>query len=284
MKPRTLRNASSKASHGPLAPLRRIRRAEVAARDPQRRPPGLRRQAARRQDGVEQGQAERSEDRRRPQVRLDPFEDGPQADQLARGVEVEQLVGQVLRPGDVREAGAQHGAHRLGPTSAVALRRVVGVEWRLALVGPAALVAADRAAVVACDRPRRPRRGLVFHDQMNSSATSIRPQVAQRVAKRSPIDTLRLDSRRGEAAIPWNAASRWRTSGGRSTTSASILASGLDSSETARRQRSTAARATQPPRPNRSATTSPGPVWRSIRAATIDGGGAGARRSKTGSE
>ena len=57
---------------------------------------------------------------------------------------------------------------------------------------------------------------------MNSSATSIRPQVAQRVANRSPIETLRLDSRRGDAAMPWNAASRWRTSGGRRTTSASI--------------------------------------------------------------
>ncbi len=59
--------------------------------------------------------------------------------------------------------------------------------------------------------------------------------------------------------MPWNAASRWRTSGGRRTTSASIRVSGLDSSEMARRCRSTAARATQPPRPKRSATTSPGP-------------------------
>ena len=40
------------------------------------------------------------------------------------------------------------------------------------------------------------------------------------------METLRLDSRRGEADMPWNAASRWRTSGGRSTTSASIRVSG----------------------------------------------------------
>ena len=59
-------------------------------------------------------------------------------------------------------------------------------------------------------------------DQMISSATSVRSHVAQRVANRSPIETLRLDSRRGDAASPWNAASRWRTSGGRRTTSASI--------------------------------------------------------------
>jgi len=119
-------------------------------------------------------------------------------------------------------------------------------------------------------------------DQVNSSATSIRPHVAHRVAKRSPIETLRLDSPRGDADMPWNAASRWRTSGGRSTTSASIRVSGLDSIEMARRCRSTAARATQPPRPARSATTSPGPVWASIRAASRSAGGAGANRSKTG--
>ena len=42
---------------------------------------------------------------------------------------------------------------------------------------------------------------------MNSSATSIRSQVAQRVPNRSPIATFRLDWPRGEALIAWNAAS-----------------------------------------------------------------------------
>ena len=48
---------------------------------------------------------------------------------------------------------------------------------------------------------------------------------------------------------------------------------------TARRWRSTAARAIQPPRPCRSATTSPGAVCASIRAATRSGDGGGASRS-----
>src|SRR4051812_26253949 len=112
--------------------------------------------------------------------------------------------------------------------------------------------------------------------------TRVRPHVAQRVANISPMEALRLDSRRGDAARPWNAASRCRTSGGRRTTSASIRLSGLASSETARRWRSTAVRATQPPRPNRSATTSPGPVCASIRVLTRPAGGGGASRSKTG--
>jgi hypothetical protein len=117
-----------------------------------------------------------------------------------------------------------------------------------------------------------------------SSATSIRPHVAHRVAKWSSIHAFRLVSPRGEAARLWIAASRCRMSGGRRTTSASIRVSGLDSSETARRWWSMAARPTQPPRPKRSATTSPAPVCWSIRAAMTAGGGAGAMRSKTGSE
>ena len=90
----------------------------------------------------------------------------------------------------------------------------------------------------------------------------------EQVAERRPSGSTRAAARRPCA---WNAASRWRTSGGRRTTSASSRVSGLDSSETARRCRSTAARATQPPRPNRSATTSPGLECASIRAATSAG-------------
>ncbi len=119
---------------------------------------------------------------------------------------------------------------------------------------------------------------------MNSSTTATRPQVAQRVANSSPIEIFRLDSWRGAAAIAWIAASRWRTSGGRRTISASRRVSGLDSIVTARRCRSTAARATQPPRPWRSTTTSPGPEYFSIAAATRSGGGGVAKRSKAGSE
>ena len=288
MNPRTIRNASSKASHG----LRSRNwvpalRPDVPARDPQRgRPARSAGQSARRQDRVEEGQAQRRQDRGRAQVALDPLEDGAKTDELPRRVQVEQFVRQPLGPLDLGESGEQQGAHRVGPDIGPDPPLVVRVKRRLALLAAAALVATDRAAIVAKDRAsaRRRRPASSSTDQVNSSATSIRPQVGQRVANRSPIETFRLDSRRGEAASPWNAASRCRTSGGRSTTSASIRVSGLDSSETVRRCRSTAARATQPPRPKRSTTTSPGPVWSSIRAATSEGDGAGAIRSKMGSE
>ena len=62
-----------------------------------------------------------------------------------------------------------------------------------------------------------------------------------------------------------------------------IRVSGFDSRVIARRCRSSAARATQPPRPNRSATTSPAPEWASMRAVTSWLGGAGTSRSKIGS-
>ena len=119
--------------------------------------------------------------------------------------------------------------------------------------------------------------------QMNSSTTALRPHVGQRVAKVSPIDTRRLDWPRGAAPRAWNAASRWRTSGGRRTISARSRVSGLDSIDTARRWRSTAARATQPPRPCRSTTTSPGDECPSMADATRSGGGGAPRRSNAGS-
>ena len=154
------------------------------------------------------------------------------ADELARRVEVEQLVDERLGAVDRREpvrAGPARTAST--PTSAAMPGEVVVVERRLALLGAAALVAADRAAVVPGDRLRGGGSAVAAsapssRAQMISSTTSVRPQVAQRVANRSPSDTFRLDSRRGEADMPWNAASRWRTSGGRRTTSASIRVSG----------------------------------------------------------
>ena len=83
--------------------------------------------------------------------------------------------------------------------------------------------------------------------------------------------------------MPWNAASRWRTSGGRRTTSASIRVSGFDSSEIGpalaveRGPGDPAAAAEQV------GDDVAGPVCASIRAATSAGGGAGASRSKIGS-
>ena len=82
------------------------------------------RQAAGRQDRVEQGETERGEDRGGPQVRLDPLEDRAEADELARRVQVEQLVGRAS-PRRRRRGSATRSEARIAsaPTSAVTRRR-----------------------------------------------------------------------------------------------------------------------------------------------------------------
>ena len=119
---------------------------------------------ARREDRVEEGEAERGKERRRPQVALDAFQDGAESDQLAPGVQVEQLVGQAICPGHLGESGEETRPHRGGTDVGAGAPEVVGIEGRLALLGAAPLIPADRAAIVPGDRPcpaRDPR--LVLH-------------------------------------------------------------------------------------------------------------------------
>ena len=128
--------------------------ADVAGRHTQRRAPA--RSAAettRRQDRVEQGEAQCGHDRSGPQVALDPLEDRTETHELAAGVEIEQLVGQALGAGDLREADAQRGPHRRRTDVGSRAPDIVGVERRLALLRAAALVATDRAAVLPRGRP-----------------------------------------------------------------------------------------------------------------------------------
>ena len=112
MKPRTPRKASSKASHG-------LRSRHCVPCGGRTCPPTTRSgagaaraggQAAGRQDRVEERQAQGGQDGRGAQVALDPLEDGAEADQLARRVQVEQLVGQGL--GAVRRPGTGRAASR----------------------------------------------------------------------------------------------------------------------------------------------------------------------------
>ena len=122
---------------------------DVAGRHAQGRvPAGTCPEPARRQDRVEQREAEGGHHRRGPQIALDPFQDCPEADQLAARVKVEQLVGQSRRALDRREAGKEGGPHRLGADVGLDALEIVGIERGLAELGAAALVAADRAAVV----------------------------------------------------------------------------------------------------------------------------------------
>ncbi len=136
-----------------LAKLGPRLRADVTRRDAQRaRLARLGREPAGRQDRVQQRQAERGQDRRGPEVPLDPFQDGPESDQLAIRMEIEQFIGEVLGAIHDREAREHGSTHRCGPDIGRCPPQVVGVQRRLTAFGPATLVAADGAAVVAGQR------------------------------------------------------------------------------------------------------------------------------------
>ena len=113
MKPRTTRTPSSNASHGLRSRhCAAARQLDVAARDPERRDPaGRRGEPARRGERVEQRQPDRRRDRRGAEVVLDPLEDRGERGQLARRVEVEQLVAAAPRrpraPGTGRASGCR---------------------------------------------------------------------------------------------------------------------------------------------------------------------------------
>ncbi len=136
-----------------LAELGSARLFDVARRDAQRRrATGVRGEATGGQDRVEQRQSEGGQHGRRPQVALDPLEDRAEGDQLPRRVEVEQLIREPVGTDHVREASPQHRPCRRDVGVGLGAPDVVGIEWRLTLLGTAPLIATDRAAVVAGDR------------------------------------------------------------------------------------------------------------------------------------
>ena len=221
MKPRTVRKASSNASHGLRSRHCAASVADMAAGDPQGRgAAGVGGQAAGGQDRVEERQSQRRQDRRGPQVALDPLEDRAEPDQLARRVQVEQLVRAASRrrrcPGTAR--GASPASRR--PDVGRGPGQVVGVERGLALLGAAALIATDRAAVVPGDRPRgrrparrpgprattrpRPRRASGRTSRSGSrTGRRSRPSGSNRLAARPPCPgTRHRDGGRPAAGAP----------------------------------------------------------------------------------
>ena len=149
-----------------LADLRPGLRPDVTGRHPERGVPARPGpEPARRKDGAEERDAQGSHDGRRAQIALDPLEDRTETDQLAPGVEVEQLARQSVCARDGRETGKERGAHRIGADIRADPLQVVGVERRLAQLPSPALVAADRAAVMLGDRSHPPGDpGLVVDD------------------------------------------------------------------------------------------------------------------------
>ena len=72
-----------------------------------------------------------------------------QPDELARRVQVQQLVHQQRRAVDRREPGLDHRPDLIGADVGAEPDEVLGIERRLAQLGLAALVATDRAAIDA---------------------------------------------------------------------------------------------------------------------------------------
>ena len=134
----------------PLAPLAASRRAHPPALDPERPdPPGEAVEAARREQRVEEPEAQRSLDGSGPEVALNAFEDRLQADELAGRVEVEQAVDERLAPLHDGEPVAEPVPGDIGVVGEAARPRVIVlVERRRSLLGPAPLAAADGAAEV----------------------------------------------------------------------------------------------------------------------------------------
>ncbi len=117
----------------------------------------------------------------------------------------------------------------------------------------------------------------------NSSTMTGRPQVGQRDVNNASSTRRNSPSPRGRVARVARPASKWRRSGGRSTTSASRRVSAVDSHTYTRRSALMALRAIQPPRPWMSITTSPGALRVASSAETTLSGGGGAKRSNAGS-
>src|SRR5439155_9913420 len=107
-------------------------------------PAGISVQPARRQERMQEPEAERGLDRSRPQVALDPIEDGLEPDELAGRVKVEEAVDQ---PGASLDRGEPIG--QPGPDGRVIRRdrpspfEIRSVEARIAL-GSSALAPAHR--------------------------------------------------------------------------------------------------------------------------------------------
>src|SRR5450759_2206813 len=109
--------------------------------------------------------------------------------------------------------------------------------------------------------------GVTRGCQTIASRMTGRPQRGHELAYRASMARLIVEPEKGALAIPTAAESIWRRSGGHKTTSARSRVSGQASKLAARRCSAMAARATHPPRPFRTRTTSPGFVQASISAA-----------------
>ncbi len=112
--------------------------------------------------------------------------------------------GRVSAPADGGEPGEQRGPHRVGADIGLDPLEVVGVERRLAQLRAAALVAADRAAVVPGDRPHPAGDARLVVDRPDDLVDDEGP-AARRAAGREHVADRDLEAgftpRRGGQAL-----------------------------------------------------------------------------------
>jgi hypothetical protein len=137
----------------------------MSADHPQRGGPcGIRQQPAGGQDRVEDRQAQRGQDRCGAEIALNSGDDRRKTDELARRVQVEELVDEVRRTLDGREPLGQLAADGRATHVGGRPREVVGIQRSLALLATATLIATDRAAIAFRDRFGATGLGRLPHD------------------------------------------------------------------------------------------------------------------------
>ena len=196
MNPRTPRNASSKASHGlrsrnwiPLCGRTWPDETRTLAARPG---PVARRLAGR----IEWSRASRSAARtgaarRSASIRSRIAPRPTSWRGVCRSSSSSGSVSAPSMPGNRERSG---GAHRVGPDIGRHAPQVVGIERRLALLRAAALVAADRAAVVPGDRSCPARHAGLVVDRPDDLVDDERP-AARRAARREQVADRHLEAR-----------------------------------------------------------------------------------------
>ena len=171
---------------------------------------------------MEQGEPRRGLDGCGPQVAVEPVDQGAQRGKRPGRVERQELARKLLEARRDRVAGSSLSRLASG-SAAPGTRRVGLVRRRRPLLAAAHLVPAGRAPVALPER----RVGLAVPDEL---VDQHRPSAGGAAGREPRSDARRrLLSPCGWADSAWTAASKWRMSGGRSTTSASSRVSGADS-------------------------------------------------------
>ncbi len=168
----------------PLTPLAMSRRSEMPAGDPERADAaGKAVEAAGGEQDVEEREAQRCLDRRRPQVRIEAVNNRLDRRQRARRVQPQDLVRECIDAGDDRESRPQRKPRRLAAGDLDRTLRIRGIRGGHAGFATAELVPAGQAAVELAERddPVRLPDELIHDRRAPARGATRREEVAQRL-------------------------------------------------------------------------------------------------------